>query len=422
MSRAFGDGQYKGDAKRSAIEQKLIALPDVTRIVANEGDILLLFSDGVNEQGFSEQAVGCFVNRNRAEALSDPVSLWFCSILSLPHSISPPTCSFFVLQLKTARRVVDAAFSTSSRDNITAMVVSFTNGVDYPHKKEYTPGRTSAFEHKHFSEPFEREAKRHGINTAEELEAFKKRAEANYEARRNNFERPDYNRFNKSQNPKDPYPKTFHPDVSVLVPDPQSPGYADLKSLTDSHESKDYEMIETVRYASNGGFEVIRQVVPKSQKKDPPSSSPPTLNNKKQAPNNPTSKPEALVSAVASKRSPQKLKLESSPKSTVPKSRRFSSSSSSFLSSSSSSIPRSSAFSSFSRRFSSSSLLRAKSSTSSTSTSPSSRFASSFSPSSLLTPPSSTLFSRRFFGSGVSASCRVFLSKAFTHWTRLAHR
>ena len=49
MSRAIGDYMFKENKKLSALEQKLISLPDITTIEAGENDTLVLFCDGLVE-------------------------------------------------------------------------------------------------------------------------------------------------------------------------------------------------------------------------------------------------------------------------------------------------------------------------------------------------------------------------------------
>lgn len=155
------------------------------------------------------------------QALSDPVS-HFATACVLPEFLwfSP-----LLFQLKVARRLVDAAYDEGkSTDNITAMVVSFTNGKDYEIKKEYTPGRTSLVEmyektkQKHdyyascFFEHFKSEAARFGITTKEDLEAFKARAELAAKEYKSQLKVPYV-----FKRPSNPYEKSFHPAVTVLV-------------------------------------------------------------------------------------------------------------------------------------------------------------------------------------------------------------
>jgi hypothetical protein len=210
------------------------------------------------------------------------------------------------------------------------MVVSFTNGTDYPQKKEYTPGLTSFTRNKDdelFCKAFESEAKRHGINTPEELEAFKKRADEARDAYAKASYSSPFLEYHGNPLPN-PYVDKFHPDVSVLIP-----------------------------------------------------------------------KPRRVNKSLVSK----KLNLGSLIKSSPSKSRRFSSSSSSFVSSSFS--PSVNLPSSFFRGFSSSSL-----------PSPSPLLSSSSSPAVSSSSILSYRSTHRFFGSGFSTSCRVFASKVFRHW------
>lgn len=105
VSRAFGDHEYKKNAS-GAQEQKVIALPDVkhANVTFNSQDFVVLCCDGVFEGTFSNEEVIAFVQEK------------------LKTSNDLPEIAGLVCQ---------EAIIRGSRDNISCVIVQFTNGLDY---------------------------------------------------------------------------------------------------------------------------------------------------------------------------------------------------------------------------------------------------------------------------------------------------
>lgn len=101
VSRAFGDFVFKRwrDDLRN---QKVIAVPDITRMTVQEGDVLVIACDGVFEGSFTNEEVVQFV------------------FSELPA----PQDDLAVI----AARVCDQAVRRGSKDNVSCMVVQFKDG------------------------------------------------------------------------------------------------------------------------------------------------------------------------------------------------------------------------------------------------------------------------------------------------------
>ena len=116
VSRAFGDAVFKRFRDDPRV-QKVIAVPDITRMELQRNDILILSCDGVFEGNFSNEEVADFV------------------LKQLPA----PGEDLGVV----AARVCDQAIRRGSKDNITCMVVVFGDGTDMMiknKKMEFVPG------------------------------------------------------------------------------------------------------------------------------------------------------------------------------------------------------------------------------------------------------------------------------------------
>lgn len=112
VSRAFGDRDYKRSAV-AATQQKVIALPDVKHadVTFNSGDFVALCCDGVFEGNFSNEEVIAFI-QEKLQTSKDLTEI--------------------------AARVCEEAIFRGSRDNISCVIVQFTNGLDYskePHMR-----------------------------------------------------------------------------------------------------------------------------------------------------------------------------------------------------------------------------------------------------------------------------------------------
>lgn len=118
VSRAFGDGQFKRSENKDPRKQKVIAVPDITTLDLQKGDIVILACDGVFESNFNNQEVAQFVIENMPAPKPD-------------GSVGDIAV--------TAARVCDAAIRRGSKDNISCMVVHFADGTH--HAENY--GETS---------------------------------------------------------------------------------------------------------------------------------------------------------------------------------------------------------------------------------------------------------------------------------------
>eukprot|EP00744_Colponema_vietnamica_P004381 GILI01006555.1.p1 GENE.GILI01006555.1~~GILI01006555.1.p1 ORF type:complete len:389 (+),score=69.33 GILI01006555.1:250-1416(+) len=110
VSRAFGDGQFKRSENKDPRKQKVIAVPDITVVEAQKGDILVLACDGVFESNFSNPEVAQFVTEN------------------MPAVKPDGTCGDVAV---TCARVCDQAIKRGSKDNISCMVVHFADGTNH---------------------------------------------------------------------------------------------------------------------------------------------------------------------------------------------------------------------------------------------------------------------------------------------------
>lgn len=101
VSRAFGDFVFKRwrDDLRN---QKVIAVPDITRMTVNEGDIMIIACDGVFEGNFSNDEVVSFVY----------------------SQLPAPQGDLAVV----AGRVCDQAVRRGSKDNVSCLLVQFKDG------------------------------------------------------------------------------------------------------------------------------------------------------------------------------------------------------------------------------------------------------------------------------------------------------
>lgn len=113
VSRAFGDRDYKRSSGMGQTQQKVIALPDVKHadVTFNSGDFVALCCDGVFEGNFSNEEVIAFI-QEKLTTSSDLPDIAGC--------------------------VCEEAIARGSRDNISCVIVQFTNGLDYskePHMR-----------------------------------------------------------------------------------------------------------------------------------------------------------------------------------------------------------------------------------------------------------------------------------------------
>lgn len=147
VSRAFGDRDYK-QGSGPELQQKVIALPDVSHINMKfnaPGDFVVLCCDGVFESNFSNEEVIEFV-KEKMETVKDLAEL--------------------------SGLVCEEAVSRGSRDNISCMIVQFTDGADMAAKPAVVtvPGPFNAPRSNAFVKMYKEMAIKGGMSIEEALE------------------------------------------------------------------------------------------------------------------------------------------------------------------------------------------------------------------------------------------------------------
>lgn len=102
VSRAFGDACFKVRNAADYRQQKVIAVPDVTDVNCQPGDVIVIACDGVFEGNFSNAEVARFVHEQMAKCWDDIAVV--------------------------AARVCDEAIRRGSKDNISCMVIKLAPG------------------------------------------------------------------------------------------------------------------------------------------------------------------------------------------------------------------------------------------------------------------------------------------------------
>jgi protein phosphatase len=145
VSRAFGDGAFKKN-RDDPRQQKVICVPDVTRLTILKDDILMIACDGVFEGAFPTPDVVDFVKRQ-----------------------FPPVNGDMAI---VAAKVVDQAVRAGSKDNITCMCISFTNGSDVcGPPTAFVPGAPFARSHDGSRNVYAKMARMADLTLGEALEA-----------------------------------------------------------------------------------------------------------------------------------------------------------------------------------------------------------------------------------------------------------
>jgi serine/threonine protein phosphatase PrpC len=150
MSRAIGDYHYKQDPKLKMDEQKVIAVPDVTREVCYEGDMLLVCCDGIVEQMTNEEAAECV--HVEAQTEKDPAVIM--------------------------SKLLDYSLAKGSKDNHSSMLILFKDGNAYHQDKpEFMAGPFHPWQHDQaFVKAYTQDAKKHGYE-GDELMAMAQKTE-----------------------------------------------------------------------------------------------------------------------------------------------------------------------------------------------------------------------------------------------------
>nr|CCD16615.1 unnamed protein product [Trypanosoma congolense IL3000] len=147
VSRAFGDRDYKANVGGGQLQQKVIALPDVTHVDVtwDSNDFAVLCCDGVFEGQFSNEEVIEFI-KSQLEQTDDLAVV--------------------------AGNVCEEAVSRGSRDNVSCVIVQFKDGSDYAAVKhlEIVPGPFSLPRNNNFRRVYGLMAEKGGATMQEVLE------------------------------------------------------------------------------------------------------------------------------------------------------------------------------------------------------------------------------------------------------------
>ena len=146
VSRAFGDGMFKKFSGSDLRNQKVIAVPDIQRIDCEPEDIIVLACDGVFEGSFTNEEVVQFVTCN----------------------LPPPAGDYAVV----SARVCDQAVRRGSKDNISCMLVHFTDGsahVAHHGAASFVPGPPYPRTHEASRTAYQRMAQMAGVSLTDAL-------------------------------------------------------------------------------------------------------------------------------------------------------------------------------------------------------------------------------------------------------------
>jgi protein phosphatase len=148
VSRAFGDGTFKRHRDGDLRNQKVIAVPDITRHECVEGDVIIIACDGVFEGAYSNEEV----------------------VQTVYSLLPPPGGDYAVI----CARVCDQAVRRGSKDNISCMIVQFTNGqpqITAHGPSAFVPGSPFPKTHEASKTAYSRMAQLAGLSLVEALQA-----------------------------------------------------------------------------------------------------------------------------------------------------------------------------------------------------------------------------------------------------------
>jgi len=141
MSRAIGDWGYKSNPNLPPEQQKVIAVPHITKAIAGPSDVLVICCDGIVEQMTSEEAgrrVRETLTAQRLETKSDDLAR-VCYELNM------------------------YSLAKNSKDNHSAMVIAFEDGTDYQREDEFVAGPYHPYKDEQlFADAYLADAKKHG--------------------------------------------------------------------------------------------------------------------------------------------------------------------------------------------------------------------------------------------------------------------
>lgn len=148
VSRAFGDGSFKRFKNGDLRNQKVVAVPDITRLDCVEGDVLIIACDGVFEGAYTNEEV----------------------VQTVYSGLPPPSGDYAVV----CARVCDQAVRRGSKDNISCMIVQFTDGtalVQNHGAASFVPGSPFPKTHEASKTAYSRMAQLAGLTLVEALQA-----------------------------------------------------------------------------------------------------------------------------------------------------------------------------------------------------------------------------------------------------------
>jgi serine/threonine protein phosphatase PrpC len=157
MSRAIGDWSYKSNPNLAADQQKVIAVPQITRNIASTSDVLVICCDGLVEQMSSEEAGKRFRENlltQRAETKQEDLAQ-ACYDLNL------------------------LSLAKNSKDNHSVMAIAFEDGTPYQRDDEFVAGPYHPYKDEQvFADAYVADAKKHGYE-GERLFELARKTEAN---------------------------------------------------------------------------------------------------------------------------------------------------------------------------------------------------------------------------------------------------
>lgn len=160
VSRAFGDSMFKR-TRQNPRETKVVAVPDVTRIPLEKGDVVMLACDGVFEGNFTTEQVVEFTQR-----------LLSCQPSTRPEPFAAAKVPYDLAV--AAALVCDQAIRRGSKDNISCMLVRVgDNGAEAVNAfgaHSYVPGPPPLRNNTNSRNAFEKMAKMAGVTVGKALE------------------------------------------------------------------------------------------------------------------------------------------------------------------------------------------------------------------------------------------------------------
>lgn len=143
LSRAFGDRVFKVPTAGDPALRKVCAAPDIRFEIAHSNDFLFIACDGIYESDIcTRESIMKFIENemNHTDDLA-----------------------------KICANVLDECLSRGSRDNMTAMIVMFSDGTSYDRDNEYIPGPYQGQPDKKFEEAYRLDAEAAGYTLEEAL-------------------------------------------------------------------------------------------------------------------------------------------------------------------------------------------------------------------------------------------------------------